>query len=334
MPYCTARRNAPNSAAKRPGGRCQRLLPYYVFGTQNGWERGINSIIAGGAWISVMIEVLRIFVNKERLRAMPKNERALFLLLGYAANQINMLSKLIIFSTNKTPDEQPEQAISGAQSQMIARLIIGVLHESWELIRKRFLGSRLGKDYTPLLDPGGQAALAALKKNFGSSNLLCKLRGNYVFHHPLDADIEAAFDAAAADPNWDRDWNWFFSKHNFNSFYFASDLVILHGILNTIGETDLIAAQERLMAEVRDVSENMSQFIMALTAAFWRKRFGPDMAAEICARVEDAPDAFDVWIPFFVEIPEEEPPVNIPLVSEGTLSIARTLLQRSQRRIN
>jgi len=31
---------------------------------------------------------------------MSKEERALFLLLGYTANQINLFSKLVIFSTN------------------------------------------------------------------------------------------------------------------------------------------------------------------------------------------------------------------------------------------
>jgi hypothetical protein len=60
-----------------------------------------------------MITVLRIPVSKDRLRAMPADERALLILLGYVANQINLLSKLVIFPSNKTPDGI-EQALSGA----------------------------------------------------------------------------------------------------------------------------------------------------------------------------------------------------------------------------
>jgi hypothetical protein len=59
-----------------------------------------------------MITVMKIPVSKDRLRAMPEDERAL-LILGYVANQINLLSKLVIFSSNKTPDGV-EQALSGA----------------------------------------------------------------------------------------------------------------------------------------------------------------------------------------------------------------------------
>lgn len=85
---------------------------------------------------------------------MTKEERSLFLLLGYAANQINLLSKLVVFSTNNTP-EGVEQNLSGAQSQMLARLAIGVLNEAWELIHKRFLSTPVGREYVPRLDPDG-----------------------------------------------------------------------------------------------------------------------------------------------------------------------------------
>ena len=51
-----------------------------------------------------MIQVYRIPVPKERLRKMPKDERVLFLLLGYAANQLSMLQKLLNFATNRTPE--------------------------------------------------------------------------------------------------------------------------------------------------------------------------------------------------------------------------------------
>ena len=37
----------------------------------------------------------------EELRATPDSERALFVLLGYAANEFNFFSKLMIFSTSR-----------------------------------------------------------------------------------------------------------------------------------------------------------------------------------------------------------------------------------------
>ena len=78
----------------------------------------------------------------------------------------------------------------------------------------------------------------------------------------------------------------------------------MHGMLGIAGETDLIAAQDKIMVEVQSVSENMFQFIMSLTAAFWTIHFETEMTGEVCSIIGDAPGAFDVWIPFFTEIPD------------------------------
>lgn len=103
--------------------------------------------------------------------------------------------------------------------------------------------------------------------------MLSKIRNSYAFHHPYDADIEAACELAAADAKSDGEWNWYFSKSNFNSFYFMSEFIILHGILKEIGEPDLISAQERLMVEIKTALNEMTTLIMALTAAIWRNDF-------------------------------------------------------------
>ena len=236
---------------------------------------------------------------------MPKNERTLLFLIGHAANQITLHSKLVIFSTNRTPSDSIEQRISGAQSQMLARLTIGVLDETWKLISKRFLASPIGKEFQPKLNAVGQLALSELKKHFGGSNLISGLRNNFAFHHPYDSDVEAGFEAAASDKNWDGDWNWYFSHGTFNSFYFLSDVVILHSILAAVGETDLVEAQRKIMAEVRNVSEHMVNFLQALNEALLVKHFAPEMQAKVVAQIGDAPSVFAPWIPFYVEIPAD-----------------------------
>ena len=96
---------------------------------------------------------------------MPEDERALLFLLGYAANQLNFFSKLVIFSTNTDGHGETEQTLSAAQSQMALRLVIGVLNEAWRLIHARFMGAPYAKEYTPLLDPGSQRRFAVLSRS-------------------------------------------------------------------------------------------------------------------------------------------------------------------------
>lgn len=83
-----------------------------------------------------MLDVVRIPITKERLKQLTKEERTFLLLLGYTANQITVLWKLIIFSTNQTPNDPVEQRITGAQTQILVRQIIGVLWETWVLVQR------------------------------------------------------------------------------------------------------------------------------------------------------------------------------------------------------
>ncbi len=69
-----------------------------------------------------MIQVYKIPISKEKLRTMPADERALLLLSGYAANQINFFSKLLRLSTNRDGDTELGQMLLGAQTQMALRV--------------------------------------------------------------------------------------------------------------------------------------------------------------------------------------------------------------------
>jgi hypothetical protein len=253
-----------------------------------------------------VIDVLRIPLPKDRLRTIPKEERALLFLLGYAANQITFFSKLVQFSSNRTPSDPVEQQLSDAQSLILGRVAIGVLAEAWELIHKRFLGTPRGKEFEPAkLNPVGREALETLKKHFSGSNILSKLRNNVAFHHPNDSDMDAGFEAATAETSWDSDWNWYFSSALYNSWYFASDIVMLHAMLNTIGETDPVNAHHRITSALKQVSEPMIYLIFAINEAILIKNLGPTMAAEaaqVVTKITNAPGLFDVELPFYVEM--------------------------------
>ena len=57
------------------------------------------------------LDILRMDVTKELLRKMEKEERALFLALGHASNQVNALWKLVIILTNGDTDDPVKQRL-------------------------------------------------------------------------------------------------------------------------------------------------------------------------------------------------------------------------------
>jgi len=212
----------------------------------------------------------------------------------------------MIFSSNQTPSEV-EQRISAAQTQMLVRLLIGAAHEAWRLIQQRYLGAPLGREYQKLLNDTGMEALDGLKKHFGSSNILNTLRNNYAYHHPLDADMNTAFITASDDNAWNDYWNIYLSESSISSFHFASDVVIVHGMMRAIEETDLLTAQEKITKEACVVAKMLTEFILDFTAAFLGKHFSvgttqPEILGREEASVENAPGLLEFWLPFYVEV--------------------------------
>jgi hypothetical protein len=166
-------------------------------------------------------------------------------LLGYAANQIAVFKKLVVFATNHSHDDRRVQSfVEGAQTQILVRHFIGVVSEAWEPVNKRFIQKPVGREYQARLHPSGKEALSKLKTHFGGSNILNTVRNQFAFHHPYDAEVDAGFELAAASPEFDDEWNWYLANENINTFYFVSDVVVVHGMLNAIGEKDACGAEE------------------------------------------------------------------------------------------
>jgi hypothetical protein len=255
-----------------------------------------------------MVQIYKVQLPKDKLMAMPEKERSLMILLGYASNQVSFFAKLVLLSSNKDGETEMEQKLSGTQTQMSLRVLIGALNEAWELVRKRFLGSPLGKTYRPLLDRDGADALERLNKISGGEGLFSNLRNSWIFHHPdQEGTVEAAFDAAAADPLCEGEWNWYFSFANYNSSFYPSEMVALHGIAQALGETDLIQAQHSLMGRVLAVAIDMNHVLYSIISALYVQNIGPELMSETPVEITTAPNFFEVWLPFFVEIPEQRP---------------------------
>ncbi|MDR3475850.1 MAG: hypothetical protein P4M09_29745 [Devosia sp.] len=235
-----------------------------------------------------MIEVNRIPIPNVALRGMPLEERALFLTLGYVANQLSMLQKLMNMISNREPTMEVDQYASAAQTQMLLRLMVGAVHEAYERLRKDFLSSPLSREYLPLLDAGGTSALNDLKKLFGGSNLISKVRNSFAYHLPSQSEVDAAYERACADPELGRFLQMYMSEHGFNSLFLWSDVVFLQAIGIASNKESLAVAQNQLMREVVKASADLIEFAHAFVIAAWKQYVGPDMVAMDRVRIEGA----------------------------------------------
>ena len=250
-----------------------------------------------------MLDILRLPMTKETLSKMTPEERSLFLLLGYASNQVNALWKLVIIATNHTPDDPVEQRVSGAHTQIFVRLTIGAMWEAWLLVERGFLRSKTGREYVPRLDGPAREALDRLKKRFGASSALSTIRNIYAFHHPTMEQMEAAFRLAASSDGEEVDWSVFFNTALLNTFFFVSDYVFVHGITDALKENDVKVAHEKLLRELAPVAHDLSEFTFGFAKAIFQKYIGNELVMTVVAKVADAPDINAVRLPHYVETP-------------------------------
>jgi hypothetical protein len=258
----------------------------------------------GQAEAKPVLDILQLSMPKETLAKMTTEERSLFLLLGYASNQVNLLWKLVIIATNQTPDNPIEQRVSGAQTQILVRFTLGAMWEAWLLVERGFLKNKIGRDYVPLLDGPALEALERLKKRFASSPISI-IRNNFAFHHPTNDQMEAAFQAAVADNSGeDIDWSVFFNRALLNVSFFVADYVFVHGIANALKETDVNVAHEKLLRDLAPTSNDLSEFTFGFAKSIFQKYINRDeLVMTIVAKIEDAPDIDDVRFPHYVETP-------------------------------
>jgi hypothetical protein len=250
-----------------------------------------------------MIDVMALDGAKEFLVKMTPAERGLFLLFGYASNQVNVLWKLVIVATNETPENPIEQRISGAQTQIIVRLLIGVLFEAWRLVQGRLLGSTLGKEFVPQLNCEATAALDRLKKAFGGSNMISAVRNDFSFHHPKPDDMEAAFQAALKSGVMEeQDWGIYFTRTLLNTFFFVSDYVFAHGIALAVKDEDVNEAHKKLLMSLAPVANDFSEVAFDFARILFVKYLGPELGMTIVAKIEDPPNIDDLRLPFYTDV--------------------------------
>ena len=111
-------------------------------------------------------------VPKQTLSRMPENERDFFLLAGHFANELIILNKLHIITTQGFSSDKIPNRGALVQAMFIGKLFVGKLNEGWGLLRKRYFGTALSRDYDPHLDEETLEALRRLKQYFGNPNII------------------------------------------------------------------------------------------------------------------------------------------------------------------
>jgi hypothetical protein len=250
------------------------------------------------------MEVHRVILNRTQLAAMPESERVLLLLLAYASNEINVLSKLILMMRNDDSPSPIHDAVEMGQIFILMRLLIGKLHEAWELFKNRVQCDRsIATTHIPRLPPEAAAALEALKRHFGAGSALSKIRNKISFHY---SDKENLTEASFQQLPQSEPLQFYLTKTAGNSFYHAAELIVQLAAINLMRAppTDPInsasaeaRAFEALCGEIIEVSRDISELFGHLIAML-TENIVDSMVTE---QVTDGPKMSTFLLPYFFD---------------------------------
>jgi hypothetical protein len=202
------------------------------------------------------------------------------------------------------------------------RALIGKQHEAWELFVKRLQSDRnMSAKYLPKLSVEAKTALDSLKKHFGKQSPLTLIRNEFSFHYKDDNDlVEKNFQEIPDD----EFWHFYLSKMRGNSFFYASELVVICGVIKLANlnpenaepyVTPVARSFEALQNLIIDVSGQIQTLFEECIVVIIKENI-PNVQSEMI-ELSDAPDLRTIHIPFFVDDTEFKPKPKLEVSPVG-----------------
>lgn len=241
------------------------------------------------------MKLFKIEIPKPKLSLIPENERIFFIQLTNMLNDLNILQKLIYFSS-KGADDEIVRAGQNSQALFLIKMQAGKLFEGWRLIQDNFFGTKLSKNYEKDLSDLGRNSLTKLKRYFGRTNLISLIRNEFAFHYSLNASskIKRLID----DIRDSEVFEIFLSENHGNCLYYISHVLVNTAILRSIDSSDFAGALDKLLKDINQVTRWFLDFLGDCVKIIIEKYLGLEQK-EI--EIPEPPNIDEVALPYFVK---------------------------------
>ena len=234
-------------------------------------------------------------ITKARLQSVPEDERALMLMSGHTLNLLGVWMKLLALTTRHRTFDQQLDRFNAAQTHILLRTLTGTVVEAWEWLRRPESHHLIRTKYLQRLPPEAASAYQDMKKMFGRSGLLYRVRNGFAYHHPTTSEVTAALNEMPDDD----DFNWYVTDEHVTSFYFGCEAVVGYGAMRGADANDFGSRMTVVLTELMSAANAMSRFLTGLMSAIALSNW-PDLRV---AREVELPAALGATssLPFFYE---------------------------------
>ncbi|MHA1669529.1 MAG: hypothetical protein ACTSV5_03010 [Promethearchaeota archaeon] len=241
------------------------------------------------------MKLFKVNISKSKLDTIPEIEKVFFVQLMQFINELNILQKCVIISSNELDFLNTiEKRGQISQTQFFIRTLAGKLSEGWKMINKNYIDTQLSNEYEDLLSRKGKDSLSRLKEYFNDRNNFVRLiRNKFAFHY----DKEKIKEAINEIPQ-DEILEIYISEHRTNCLYSLSDTIVNWSILNSIDSSNSQRAMDKLINDI------------AIKVSSWFQEFCGDCACIIAKKLDidsseveisELPSINEIKLPYFVK---------------------------------
>lgn len=218
------------------------------------------------------MELLRVEIPMSKLSSIPEDEQMFFIQIGNLLNDLSMIQKLTIFSTNIKAANQVVRAAQNMQTLSLIRIQAGKLHEGHNALQKKFINKKFEQKYLDKLITSEKHSYDNAMTYFNDKkNLISWIRNNFAFHYfTKPKTIKKLFDEVSDSEIFEM----FMSEFYGNCIFSMSDTLINFAILKYTGITDTDKAMEKLLQDVQKLTKWFGDFLGRFLLVFIEEHLG------------------------------------------------------------
>lgn len=241
------------------------------------------------------MKLLKVEIPKSKLSSIPENERVFFVQTGNLLNDLSMLQKLMIFSTNVKSANRAVHTAQNMQTLSLIRIQAGKLHEGWQLLEKNFFGAKLSCEYEKKLSDSEKQSLEKLKNYFSKKNLISLIRNKFASHYHTSSEEINQLIGEVPDSEI---FEIFMSEFYGNCVFSMSNVLVTYLILEYTGIANTEKAIAKLLDDVTKVTRWFGHFLGRCLLVFAEKHLGFEYTE---VEVPEPPDINEVPLPYFIK---------------------------------
>jgi hypothetical protein len=244
--------------------------------------------------------ITRLTLTSKKLAKLNQAHRNWVLFLGHVANEMNSLSKLLLWTDPKLNDPSNPRVIAGAaQMMIITRILLGKQFEAYKVLKNSYFDSPVQSLMEKTMNGRAVEASRRIRGEFTAPDTVHSIvRNRFAFHYSL-YEVGQNFQAA-------RKGEGLFvllGTNRDNVLYDASEVIINRALLSHI-DPNIKLATERVIDAVNNAvlwfGDFCDGFIEAVLVGAW----GDPGKWKMDEALVEGPNFDDVMIPWFTEHPK------------------------------